>query len=227
MTAAAVRSAPAQPPAPGLFGSTISLAGEIVVWLLVSLAASVAIEWVGMVFWWPDQASAHSRDLFLAEREHLATATREAALLINPAQVSDRAVSWFHDTVWRDTGALGFVEGMSGTLAEFGVALVNTTLLFVTRLTILALATPTFIIFGLVGLADGLIERDLRRWGGGRESGYVFHLATRFIKPAVVWTWVIYLALPFTLNPAFIIVPFALMFAYAIRVSAASFKKHL
>ena len=49
------------------------------------------------------------------------------------------------------------------------------TQLFSVRLAILTLAMPVFLLFSLVALVDGLVQRDLRRWGGGRESSFVYH----------------------------------------------------
>ena len=36
-----------------------------------------------------------------------------------------------------------------------------------------------FVLLTWVGLVDGLVQCDLRRWGGGRESSYVYHYAKR------------------------------------------------
>ena len=44
--------------------------------------------------------------------------------------------------------------------------------------------TPVFVLFTLVALVDGLVRRDLRRWGGGRESSFVYHYAKQSV-PAV------------------------------------------
>ena len=39
--------------------------------------------------------------------------------------------------------------------------------------------------------------------------------------------WVCYLALPFSLHPVFIVLPFAILFAISISVTASTFKKYL
>jgi hypothetical protein len=38
---------------------------------------------------------------------------------------------------------------------------------------------------------------------------------------------VVYLALPFSLHPTFVILPFATLFALSVTVTASSFKKYL
>ena len=86
---------------------------------------------------------------------------------------------------------------------------------------------PVFVLFSLVALVDGFVKRDLRRWGGGRESSFVYHWAKRSAMPLMVLSWVIYLALPFSLHPTFIVLPFATLFALSVSVTASTFKKYL
>jgi len=86
---------------------------------------------------------------------------------------------------------------------------------------------PIFLLFSLVALVDGLVQRDLRRWGLGRESSFVYHYAKKAALPLVVLTWVTYLALPFSLHPTVVILPFATLFALTVAVTASTFKKYL
>ena len=99
--------------------------------------------------------------------------------------------------------------------------------MFFVRLSILILSMPAFILFGIVGVSDGLMQRDLRRWCGGNESGYIYHWAKRFALPVLVITWVIYLAIPSSIHPNFIITPFAVMFGLVLMVMSSKFKKYL
>lgn len=72
---------------------------------------------------------------------------------------------------------------------------------FVVRLAILILATPLFLLAALTGFVDGLMRRDLRKFGAGRESSFVYHRAKRAVIPLLVVPWIIYRSLPFTINP--------------------------
>ena len=112
-------------------------------------------------------------------------------------------------------------------VATFVIAMMQVTQVFSVRMAILTLAMPIFLLFSLVALVDGLVQRDLRRWGGGRESSFVYHYAKKAALPLVVITWVVYLALPFSLHPSFIVLPFAVMFALTVAVTASTFKKYL
>jgi integrating conjugative element membrane protein (TIGR03747 family) len=111
--------------------------------------------------------------------------------------------------------------------AEFVIAMMQITQLFSVRLAILILAMPVFLLFSLLALVDGLVQRDLRRWGGGRESSFVYHYAKKAALPLVVLAWVTYLALPFSLHPTFVVLPFAMLFALSVAVTASTFKKYL
>jgi integrating conjugative element membrane protein (TIGR03747 family) len=86
---------------------------------------------------------------------------------------------------------------------------------------------PVFVLFSLVALVDGFVKRDLRRWGGGRKSSFVYHWSKRSAMPLLVSSWVIYLALPFSLHPSFMVLPFAALFALSMAVTAGAFKKYL
>jgi len=78
-----------------------------------------------------------------------------------------------------------------------------------------------------MALVGGFVQRDLRRWGGGRENSFVYHWAKRSAMPLLVLSWVIYLALPVSVHPSFVVLPFASLFALSVAVTASSFKKYL
>ena len=80
---------------------------------------------------------------------------------------------------------------------------------------------------GLVAVVDGLGQRDLRRFGGGREKGQVYHLARGMVFPAFTLPWILYLSWPTPVQPGHFILPFALVFGFALWIAASSFKKYL
>jgi len=63
--------------------------------------------------------------------------------------------------------------------------------------------------------------------GWGRESSFVYHYAKKAALPLAVLAWVIYLALPFSLHPTFVVLPFVALFALTVAVTASAFKKYL
>jgi integrating conjugative element membrane protein (TIGR03747 family) len=74
---------------------------------------------------------------------------------------------------------------------------------------------------------DGLVRRDVRRFGAGRESGFVYHRARASLMPLVVLPWVVYLALPVSVHPLLILLPSAALLGGAVDIAAATFKKYL
>ncbi len=78
-----------------------------------------------------------------------------------------------------------------------------------------------------VGLVDGLVRRDIRRFGAGRESGFIYHRARASLIPLAVLPWVTYLALPVSVSPLLILLPSAVLLGVAMDIAAGSFKKYL
>lgn len=229
----------------GLLSKTLTAFAHAIKWLLLSLVFSILIEWLGMTLWWPEQGLDHSRDMLRAEIGFLQTDFTRSLVSSDPARftktVADRTfyvlfeftrfddfIAWVGQPPTADeSGLRPRLHAVFRPIAEYVLAAMQITQVFSVRLAVLALAMPVFVLFGLVAVVDGLVKRDLRRWGGGRESSFVYHWAKRSALPLLVLTWVIYLALPFSLHPSVVILPFATLFALSVTVTASTFKKHL
>ncbi len=229
----------------GLIATTLTTLAKVVQWLLLALLFSVLTEWAGMVFWWPEEGIQHSRAMLEAEIGYLEADFRRSVVTSSPAEFAKAVADKTYTVLFEFTGLVDFMawasspptpdeEGLRprlydiyGPVAEFVIAAMQVTQVFSIRLAILTLATPVFVLFSLVALVDGFVKRDLRRWGGGRESSFVYHWAKRSAMPLLVLSWVIYLALPFSLHPTFIVLPFATLFALSVAVTASTFKKYL
>ena len=121
----------------------------------------------------------------------------------------------------------GWINQLYVSIEDFVLAAVYVSFTFVVRLTILALATPLFLLAMFTGFIDGLMRRDLRKFGAGRESSFVYHRAKRAVIPLLSVPWILYLSLPFSLNPMVVFVPCAVMLGVAMAITAATFKKYL
>ncbi len=229
----------------GLIAKSLTAVAKIIQWILLSLIFSIIVEWAGMVLWWPDEGIEHSRTMLATEISYLESDFRRSVVTSDPAQFAKCFADNTYYYLFEVTRLVDFIrwvsppptvdeQGLRPTLhkiyqptAEFVIAMMQITQLFSVRLAILTLAMPVFLLFSLVALVDGLVQRDLRRWGGGRESSFVYHYAKKAALPLVVITWVVYLALPFSLHPSSIVLPFAAMFALSVAVTASTFKKYL
>jgi integrating conjugative element membrane protein (TIGR03747 family) len=227
--------------APGLLGKLLRL----VAWALVSLLISILIEWVGMSLWWPEEGVAHSRMMLETEIGYLSGDLRQTALVTDTAAFGRAFADAAYEGLWVRTGlmrglgwlaepppgdASGFrrlLHGLYAAVADHVLAAAHITQVFALRLAVLTLSLPVFGLASLVGTLDGLVQRDLRRWGGGRESSFLYHHARRLIWPVFLLAWVLYLSLPTSLHPSLAILPFAAVVGVLMAVTAASFKKYL
>ena len=233
------------PASRGFFAAMFDRIGQAIRWLLLSLLFSIIIECAGMVLWWPEAGLQHSRQMLSKEIEYLDNDLRHSVLSSDPGRFARNIAKRSHYLLFEITGVVRLIEWLSKlpTTGETGVRLklrqlympiakyvtaaIQIVQVFSVRLFILSLATPLFLLFSLIGLVDGLVQRDLRRWGGGRESSYLYHYAKKSIWIFVLTAWVGYLALPFSLHPVYIVLPFAIMFATSISITASTFKKYL
>lgn len=229
----------------GLISRFLTTFAQGIKWLLLSLVFSVIIEWVGMIFWWPDEGLEHSRDMLAAEIGYLQADFGRSLVSSDPAEFTKTVADRTYNILFEFTRIADFIEWVSASpgtndsdlqvgihavfrpIAAYVLAAMQVTQVFSVRLAILMLAMPVFGLFSVVAIVDGLVKRDLRRWGGGRESSFVYHWAKRSALPLLVLTWVIYLALPFSLHPSLVVLPFATLFALSVAVAASTFKKYL
>ena len=242
---ASTREASHQAARPGFVARTVSRIGKAIRWLLLSLLFSIVVECLGIVFWWPDAGLQHSQQMLAQEIEYLDRDFRQSVLSSDPGRFARRMAERSHHFLFEVTGMVRLIEWLSRppTISETGIRLklhrlykpiaifvlaaTQIVQVFSVRLVILSLATPVFLLFSLIGLADGLVQRDLRRWGGGRESSYLYHHAKNSVWMFILTAWVSYLALPISLHPVFIVLPFSILFAISISVTASTFKKYL
>ncbi|PBQ09390.1 TIGR03747 family integrating conjugative element membrane protein [Pseudomonas syringae] len=242
--ATSTQNTPPQPiQRPGLIISAISLVLRVIGLLIASLLFSILIEFAGLLLFWGDQGWRHSQAMLTSELGWLSEHFKSSLVLQQPGptivQELERLKQWllvktgFADFARQarmssqGNGFWSWINQLYVSIEDFVLAAVYVTFTFVVRLTILALATPLFLVTMFTGFIDGLIRRDLRKFGAGRESSFVYHRAKRTVMPLLFVPWIIYLSLPFPLNPMALFLPSAIMLGLAMTVTAATFKKHL
>ncbi len=218
-------------------GGIFRLAG----WLLLALVFSILTEWVGLTFFWQDQGVAHCHRMLEHEVSYLQSGYRPHPLVHDPARFAagwaESARRLFDKTGlpdWADRvadsggGRLGAWTGRLYRLVEpYLWSAWYIVQVFAVRLAVLTLALPAFALAGMAAVSDGLVQRDLRKYGGGRESAFVYHHAKRLIGPSLILPWIVYLALPVSVHPNFVVLPFAALFGISVAVAASMFKKYL
>lgn len=239
-----VHNTPPQPSQrPGLIISVIGLVLRIMGMLITSLLFSILIEWAGLLFFWGDQGWRHSQVMLINELGWLSEHFKSSLILQQPGHMIARLVDLLNQWLLVKTGFSDFArqarEPSQGngfwhlsnqiyvSIEDFVLAAVYVTFNFVVRLTILVLVTPLFLLSIFTGFVDGLMRRDLRKFGAGRESSFVYHRVKRTVLPLLIVPWIIYLSLPFSLNPMAIFFPCAVILGIATAITAATFKKYL
>ncbi|MGA3797596.1 TIGR03747 family integrating conjugative element membrane protein [Pseudomonas fluorescens] len=228
---------------PGMIVSAISLVLRIIGLLVVSLLFSILIEFAGLLLFWSDQGWRHSQAMLSSELGWLSEHFKSSLIIQQPGQTIVQWLDFLNQWLLVKTGFADFaqqarvlslgnnfwswINQLYVSIEDFVLAAVYVTFTFVVRLTILILATPLFLLASFTGFVDGLMHRDLRKFGAGRESSFVYHRAKRAVIPLLIVPWVIYLSLPFSLNPMAIFLPCAVTLGLTTNITAATFKKYL
>ncbi|AKK01071.1 TIGR03747 family integrating conjugative element membrane protein [Pseudomonas citrulli] len=228
---------------PGLIVSAIRLVLRVIGVLIASLLLSILIEFAGLLLFWGDQGWRHSQAMLNSELGWLSEHFRLSLIIQQPGQTIANWLGFLNEWLLVKTGFADFAQqarvssqgnGYWGWLnqlyvdiEDFVLAAVYVAFTFVVRLMILGLATPLFMLAMITGFVDGLTRRDLRKFGAGRESSFVYHRAKRAVTPLLVAPWLIYLSLPFPLNPLTIFLPCAAILGVATAITAAAFKKYI
>lgn len=223
----------------GLFELCLRLLGL----LFASLLFSILLEFVGMLWFWPDQGWHHSHVMWLRELGWLSNHFKSSLLVQEPAQAMAKILERLNEWVvirsgWAQSDIqlklLSRQASLQGQAAqayvagqEYLLATLFTVFTFVVRLTVLTLATPLFLLAVLTGMIDGLMRRDLRKFEAGRESSFVYHRAKRTLIPLIISPWVIYLTLPWSVNPIWVLLPCAALLGWMVAITATTFKKYL
>ncbi|CDG16789.1 TIGR03747 family integrating conjugative element membrane protein [Xenorhabdus doucetiae] len=222
---------------------------KIVGFILMSWLFSLLLEYLGMAFFWPEPGASHSRQMMKTELQYLSTEFTQSLLLSSPSVTVSAWLVQAYQWLFVDSGFIGWVQGqsyyqlhtgndfrrefnaalqgVSGYLREYWLAAVFITMVTLIRLAILLLSVPLFVMVVLVALVDGLGRRDLRRYGAGYESSFVYHHAKRGIKPTCTVPCVLYLSWPDTIYPTVILLPAAVLLGIAVVIAASMFKKYL
>lgn len=218
----------------GLFSKTLGIPFQLLAILLVSLFCSILIEWAGIYFeWWSQPGAEHARVTMEREMGWLDTEFSRSLIVSRPVEAATTFVGLVYEWSFVKTGIVGLLEsnrtsgGWLGAVADYVQAAIYVTLMTLTRVVILALTSPLFALAALVGFVDGLVRRDLRRFGAGRESAFVYHHAKKMVGPIFVVGWVCYLSVPFAIHPNVFLLPCAALFGVLISIATGSFKKYL
>lgn len=233
----------------GLIAGLVTLPFRFLGVLFGSLFLCLVIECIGMHFFWPDQGWHHAQSMVSYELNQLSADFTRSVLVQEPGHTANWVIEQAYKWMFVKSGLANWIRDAStqaSTASHSGaedfryyislvyvhlegylIACAYTVLVFLVRLLVLFLTLPLFLMTAFVGFVDGLVRRDIRRFGAGRESGFIYHRAKASLMPLAVLPWVTYLALPLSVHPLLILLPSAVLLGLAMNLTAGSFKKYL
>lgn len=214
---------------PGLIGWLTLRPGVLVGFCLGAWMLAIALEWLGDAFFWQSTCASHSGQVLQATwLWWRGSAGAPVWLVEDLALISDMLQKGIAALVQSLNGQSGlfWTETVTMVIRCALLSASNTTLTFLLRLAILLQALPLFALTITIGFIDGLVRRDLRRFGAGHESGFVYHHARRMISSIVIASGLMWLVFPFQIATKYVLIP-AVLVGVAISVTVGIFKKYL
>lgn len=209
------RPLPSCPPQ-GPVGWLLSLAGRLIGLVIGALVLRVVLELAGLYFWWPQEGSRHVFQVMRQEQAELVSSLR-------PHPLGKEIVALLE---YGYTHIPNISQRFAARLIQQTITTLTYTLMsFMLRLVWLAAMLPLFCLCALTGLVEGLVQRDLRRFGTGLESVFIHRHVTRFGNSVAIILRVFYLAQPLALPTTLVLLPAAIWFGIAVRMVAGSFKR--
>lgn len=193
--------------------------------LVFGLFVSIAVELFTVTFIAPERGAQKSREMLEQELVYV-SGISEKNPFINGADegvysqlavVNELMVSYGFG--WLATRFQGIAMHL-----EIVMNMVN---VFCLRVCVMLFSFPIYAFCGIIGISRGLVNRELRKWGGGRESSGKFHLWMNMVPFGFVGSWILYLSWPGSLNPNYVVMPFALFFGWMLMLTAYRMKKYL
>ncbi|PLA73955.1 hypothetical protein CYQ88_08300 [Hydrogenovibrio sp. SC-1] len=211
----------------GLFLTLLDIVVALIMTYLGSLFLSVIIELLGIFFnWWDLPGALHAKASLKKELEWLNSDFKE--IMIAPVEIALFALKLMYEYVIEASHLTWLIEKLQGTVLEqYFIAIAYTIELNAVRLAVIVMSLPAFILFGIYAIVDGLNERDVRTWSGGRESSFVYHHTKRWITTFIYLPIIVYLSSPWSIHPSLFMLAFALPFSYAIWLATMYFKKYM
>ncbi|HBW4582142.1 TPA: DUF4400 domain-containing protein [Klebsiella aerogenes] len=204
---------PPSRPAQGPVGWLLSLTGRLIGLFIGALMLRVVLELAGLYFWWPQEGRRH---VFMVMKQEQA----ELVIALRPHPLGNEIL------VLREKGATRVLMA-NRLLQKPFTALAYTLVSFMQRLIWLATMLPLLCLDVVTGLTEGLVQRDLRRFGSGLESVFLHRYVIRSGSSVASTLWVCYLAQPLFLPAMLILLPASLWFGITVWMVAGSFKRWL
>lgn len=211
----------------GFITKSIALGFGLIGAYFGSLFMAIVIEWSGIYFeWWSQPGAEHAR--LAVERELSWLNDDFKRRMTPPVEIAMLLTQISYEYAIQATGLEWLIRKLQGSvLYPYALSTAYTIELNAVRLAVIVMSMPALVLLGIFAMIDGLVERDLRTWGGGHETSYVYHHAKQWILPMIYAPIILYLSSPWSIHPSIFVMTFAIPFAIAIWLTAMYFKKYL
>lgn len=206
------RPPPSRPPQ-GPIGWLLSLTGRLIGLVIGTLVLRIVLELAGLYFWWPQEGSRHAFQVMKQEQTELVIA-------LQPHPLGNEILVLLEKGANRVLMANRLLQKPFTTQAYTLVS-------FMQRLAWLAAMLPLLCLCAITGLTEGLVRRDLRRFGSGLESVFIHRYVIRSGSSVATTLWVFYLAQPLFIPAMLVLLPAALWLGITVWMAAGSFKRWL
>lgn len=200
--------------------------------LLVSILIGTLIDWAGLLLGWWDRD--HQLKVLTSDIAYLGRHFTTSVFGLPPAQIAMLISREVHDwlTVSVHLGGqqyafMRFLSGVFAAIEPFWQSIVYSAMIASVRVLIILLSIACYLIVFAVTMVDGLVQRELRKVGGGIEHAQVFHHAKTWLGRVLVISPMLYLSWPNAVNPLWIVLPSATFFGISTFITFSTFKKYL
>lgn len=200
--------------------------------LLISIFVGTAVDYLGMwLDWWDDK---HQLQVLSHDIAYLGENFTTSIFGMPPADLALQLATWVNDklsiSIHRRPNEANIYRIYHAAVESFNPFWQNfiySAMTAVVRLFIIILSVAFYLIVFLVAMIDGLVQRELRKEGGGIEHAQIYHHAKTWIGRILIISPMIYLAWPESINPNWIVLPSAGAFGLSVFITFSTFKKFL
>ena len=206
-------------------------------YFFIAVGVGIIVEWVGMTAWWPID---HAEQTFNAEMAFQNENYTTSITGKSPFELSVVTTNYVHSMV-TDNAMIGYLKGLaqnrpnnralgvfSDTLYQLSAyfeAALFTVLTITMRATIVVLSLGLIAIVWLLSSLDGLVERELRFYGGDAEHSRIVHLAKEWVPRFAKIAPILYLGWPAQANPVYFFIPAMLALGFTNYIFFANYQK--
>lgn len=210
-----------------LLETIITFPFTMIVLLCIGLFFSIVIEWVCISTVWKEQGYKHSQKMYLNEKAYIDNDFEKWMLNVKPKDIVQSVTKKIDSVVSENTINSLINSSERNAVYAYIVSSIYILKMFIIRVIVGLLSMPGFLFLGVIGIVDGLVQRDLRRFGGGIEHSFLYHIIKRLLSWPVFLAWAVYLSMPFSIHPNWIFVTSQILFALGLRQVTSLFKKYL